>query len=142
MFDCVFCVVFNAVPKCCLHLGTDISTNEKIIPFTQKTIENCRKKKEIRDKNKKKISKFDDITLPIVIDETTGYHSSCFRSYCSVYLKKTDSSNSLMSVGSENNFDELNDDTTLESQDEYKQDGRLKLFIIRFYVHVLGNIQF
>lgn len=87
--------------QCCLHIGKNVST-ERIIPFTEQSLQTCRTKKEIRDKEKKKRSKYDDITLPDAIDATTGYHASCMRNFCSIRFKKTDSSDSLMSVESEN----------------------------------------
>lgn len=87
--------------QCCLHIGNNVST-ERIIPFTEQSLQTCRAKKEIRDTGKKKRSKYDDITLPDAIDATTGYHASCMRNFCSIRFKKTDSSDSLMSVESEN----------------------------------------
>lgn len=50
---------------------------------------------------------YDDITLPDLIDQTTGYHASCFRNFTSYHLKKTNSSDSLMSVESENNLKDV-----------------------------------
>lgn len=83
--SCVFYTVYiilDAVEvRCCLHIGAD--TKENSIQFSDKTIQTCRAKKEIRDQCKKKKSKFDDIELPEVIDDTTGYHPSCFRNFCS-----------------------------------------------------------
>lgn len=84
-----------------------------MILFSEDTINRCREKKEIRDKLKKKKSKFDAITLPDAIDQNTGYHSSCFRSYNAVHLKKTDSSSSLMSVDTENSMEHQNRKTIL-----------------------------
>lgn len=97
---CVFLIIFIEASKCCLHIVNDCSI-ENIVLFTETTIENCRAKKEIRDTTKKKSSKFDKIELPEIIDKTTGYHPSCYKSYCAVSFKKTDSSSSLMSIGSE-----------------------------------------
>lgn len=50
----------------------------------------CFTKKEIRDKEKKRKSKFDDIILPEKADGNVGYHSSCYKSYCSIQSKKRD----------------------------------------------------
>lgn len=114
----MFCSCFTA--KCCLHIGADTST-ERIILFTEKSIQTCRSKKELRDKEKKRKSKYDDVTLPDLIDQTTGYHASCFRNFTSVHLKKTDSSDSLMSVESENStkdveLSEIEEDEPMKSE--------------------------
>lgn len=106
-----------AALKCCLHIGTASST-ENVIQFTESSIQTCREKKAIRDNRKKRKSKYDVIVLPDVIDQTTGYHPSCFRNYCSVTLVKTDSSSSLMSVGSENDLDEAIATTVSESEND------------------------
>lgn len=108
---------------------------EKIILFKEETIAKCRAKKEIRDQTKKKKSKYDDIILPDVIDNTTGYHSSCFKSYCSISFKKTDSNSSLssqMSTGTEidsNELNELNDATgEFDCENDTGSNGKLGLF--------------
>lgn len=99
-------ILYNSGRKCCLHIGPSFS-GENVILFTENSIEKCREKKEVRDSIKKKKSKFDDITLPDVIDQTTGYHASCFKSYCAVHLKITNSGTSLVSVGIENDLNEV-----------------------------------
>lgn len=72
--------------KCCLHLGTANST-EKLIIFTADSLEKCYQKKNIRDNIKKKKSKYDVIVLPEKADGVVGYHSSCYKSYCSIQSK-------------------------------------------------------
>lgn len=67
-------------PECVLHTGSRL--NEKVILFTKETLEICKNKKEIRDQTKKKKSKFDNIVLPAVPDDISGYHSMCYRYFC------------------------------------------------------------
>lgn len=73
-----------------MHVGVG-TTNEKIIVFTEGSINVCRAKKQIRDTAKTKKSKFDEIILPNVISNITGYHPSCYRSFCAITAKKANS---------------------------------------------------
>lgn len=126
MFE-AFSVDNTVETKCCLHIAEGHST-ENIILFTEKTLQTCRNKKETRDHGEKK-SKFDDVILPNILNPTTGYHPSCFRSYCSITFQKTDSNNSLMSVESKpdllemNTGNEINDAVIPESENESPIDG-------------------
>lgn len=70
--------------KCLLHVDDTYDFNQKIIPFTEESLQNCHEKKSIRDEQKKKASKFDKINLPEIADGIVGYHSLCYRCYCSV----------------------------------------------------------
>lgn len=130
--------------KCCLHIGEGHST-ENIILFTKKTVQTCRNKKEIRDHRKKKKSKFDDVILPSILNSTTGYHPSCFRSYCSITFQKTDSNYSQMSVESKsdvyemNTGNEINDAVTPESENESPIDGNL-LAIVRKFITMYEHL--
>lgn len=87
--DAQLCFIYysNIGPRCVLHIGSSIST-EKIIPFTEQTLQKCFMKKAIRDENSKKKSKYDAIKLPQSVDGIVGYHATCFRYYCSVSKKK------------------------------------------------------
>lgn len=73
-----------------MHIGLG-NSNEKIILFTEKTIDVCRAKKQIRDTEKRRKSKFDEIMLPNLISNITGYHPSCYRSFCAINAKKANS---------------------------------------------------
>lgn len=42
----------------------------------------------IRDRQKKKKSIYDVIVLPDQINETTGYHPTCYKCFCGVREKK------------------------------------------------------
>lgn len=64
---------------CVLHIDKTYDYTEKVIPFTEHTLERCHKKKEYRDACKKKRSKFDAIVLPTVVDAKLGYHSRCYK---------------------------------------------------------------
>lgn len=72
--------------RCLLHVLEE-DVDEKIVLFTEKTLKTCRQKKLIRDGIKKKASKFDKIILPEEIDETTGYHPTCYKCFCAVREK-------------------------------------------------------
>lgn len=61
---------------------------EKIILFTEATLENCRQKKELRLKLQKRASKFDKITLPSNVDGLCGYHRLCYKYFCSITEKR------------------------------------------------------
>lgn len=73
--------------NCLLHLGEN-NLHENIVPFTIAALENCREKKALRDRTKTKSSKFDEIILPFQVEETFGYHPSCYKSYCGVREKR------------------------------------------------------
>lgn len=77
-----------SVKRCCLHIGEG-NSKEKIVVFTEETLQRCYEKKSIRDRNKKKKSKFDAIVLPERSDGIVGYHPSCSRYYCSVRERKS-----------------------------------------------------
>lgn len=66
-------------------------SKENIIVFTEETLQTCHTKKTIRDQSKKKKSKYDTIVLPEIPDGTVGYHASCYRYYCSVKAKNSES---------------------------------------------------
>lgn len=82
-----------AVPRCCLHVDS-YELTDCVILFTPATIQKCRDKRDARLRLRKK-SKFNDVVLPDQIDETTGYHSACYKSFCSLGMPKIDSSSSI-----------------------------------------------
>lgn len=109
-----------ALPRCCLHLDSyaDASIG-RIILFNETTIQKCREKRDVRLRLNIK-SKFNNIALPDEINGTTGYHSTCYKSYCAVGLPKVDSSSSIESCvstvdGTTNNETEDEDTTQSES---------------------------
>lgn len=71
-----------------MHVDNVYDEAEKIIPFTAVTLENCVKKKEIRMKTQIRASKFDKIILPEYADGTSGYHTRCYKYFCSIKEKK------------------------------------------------------
>lgn len=71
-----------------LHAESTYDVNEKVVLFTEESLQNCHTKKEIRDSLKKRPSKFDTITLPLTIDGKVGYHTRCYRYFCSVKSSK------------------------------------------------------
>lgn len=75
-------IIMRVELKCVLHLEKNNKTTGKIIAFTEESLRICREKKEYRDSNKKKKSKFDEIVLPPQTDGVTGYHSQCYRYFC------------------------------------------------------------
>lgn len=87
-FQTDFQLIFEIIlePKCVLHIGIDKS-KENLIPFTLETLKNCYLKKEIRQLELKRKSKFDVIKLPERPDGILGYHSSCYRYYCAIHSK-------------------------------------------------------
>lgn len=78
--------------KCVLHVDDNYNDKEKIIAFTQTTLETCNNKKAIRIKIQKRASKYDNITLPTHIDGSSGYHPQCYKYFCSVKEKKVKAS--------------------------------------------------
>lgn len=70
--------------KCVLHTDKTVDPTENVIPFTTDSIQICHDKKSIRDKKKKRKSKFDKIVLPTEVDESSGYHARCYKYFCSV----------------------------------------------------------
>lgn len=68
--------------KCKLHIDTFYDHKAKVIPFTEATLENCRKKQELRLKVQKR-SKYSTIVLPSYADGLSGYHSRCHKYFCS-----------------------------------------------------------
>lgn len=82
--------LLDLIKKCWLHVGRDAS-NEKVIPFNDKTLRTCNQKREIRRQTQKKASKYDSIVLPEHPDGVSGYHSTCYKSYTSAVVKKSNS---------------------------------------------------
>lgn len=72
--------------KCALYIGKDAhGSNERIILFTEATLDICIKKKALRDnRHNKRKSKFDCIQIPSDLCESPGYHRSCYKAYTSV----------------------------------------------------------
>lgn len=68
---------------CVLHMGNMYDEILKVHPFTEETLKRCHTKKEIRDANIKK-SKYRAIILPSAVDEKIGYHTQCYKNFCSV----------------------------------------------------------
>lgn len=79
---------FQIEKRCWLHVGKD-ATRGKIIIFTEETLAQCLLKKDVRDKTKKRKSKFDGIVLPEKVDGSAGYHSNCYRYFCCITKKDT-----------------------------------------------------
>lgn len=100
-----------AVPRCCLHLDS-YEVTDRVILFTTATLQKCRDKRDARIMLRKK-SKFNDVVLPDQIDETTGYHSACYKAFCAVGLPKIDSSSSI-----ETNFSTGSDTSNYETDEE------------------------
>lgn len=73
--------------KCVLHLGA-YDPKEKVIAFTEESLKICTEKKELRDRAKKKRSKFDVISLPTQVDLVSGYHAQCYKYFISISEKK------------------------------------------------------
>lgn len=64
-------------------------------------------------------SKFSGIILPDEIDGSTGYHPSCYKSYCAVGIPKLDSSSSINSsvdTAGENTNDDTDSGETTQSE--------------------------
>lgn len=72
-------VVYLHVDQC--------ESKENIIPFTEATLQRCTEKKELRERARKKKSKYDVIVLPGKVDGVSGYHASCYRYFCSISEK-------------------------------------------------------
>lgn len=70
-----------------LHVNEHIRENIK--PFTIETLQKCYEKKDIRDKERKRTSKYDKIILPELANGIDGYHPTCYRYYCSIKSKST-----------------------------------------------------
>lgn len=60
--------------RCCLHIDS-YPVEDRIVLFNETTIQKCREKRDIRIQLRRK-SKYNDIVLPDVIDQTTGYHKN------------------------------------------------------------------
>lgn len=76
----------GSIGKCVLHTGIE-SSNEQIKPFTTETLQKCTLKKQIRDSEQKRGSKYDKIVLPEIANGVDGYHPSCYRYFCSIKSK-------------------------------------------------------
>lgn len=102
--------------RCCLHTDSHPG-NDRIVLFNETTIQKCREKRDIRIQLKRK-SKYSDIVLPDVIDQTTGYHSQCYKSYCAIGFSKIDSSSSIeTSVSKSTDNGGIEDEETAQLED-------------------------
>lgn len=73
--------------RCKLHVDYDYNDLERIIPFTESSLDICHKKQSIRMKIQKRPSKFDQIILPTYADGISGYHSMCYKYFSSIREK-------------------------------------------------------
>lgn len=74
------------VGQCWLHID-GCRTDERITPFTEKSLKICEEKSLFRQQNSKRKSKFSHIRLPPVADGQVGYHGSCYRCFIAISTK-------------------------------------------------------
>jgi hypothetical protein len=72
--------------KCILHIGKETGS-EKVKLFTVQMLENCREKSLVYKFREK--SEYATIIIPASADNnTSGYHSSCYRKFTAVSAKE------------------------------------------------------
>lgn len=80
----LFCtyLMLLILAKCCLHTDSG-DCREKIVPFTEHTLNLCKDKQQLRLQRVKQ-SKYNAIVLPPSADGYVGYHQQCYRRFISI----------------------------------------------------------